>query len=294
MRSQDFDSFFPEHASTDPFQNGGTANIHDEAQQHRPDSAPVARSSLSKVTSWATFGSLELDVLVPALKPGLKTVPPKKRALSYKQNLSDPSNKEELYSPLHAACLDSGTTAREIESLLCRDHDAACRPVKVKKVNLICHPLTRKPQKQIVNELFAYPLHIAIRNGLGQDVIGILINAAPGVLNMRDGPQLETPLALLLRTRPQNINLVDVMLLKQPSCVSIRDRHDNTVIHLVCIHGGTVDVLHHLCMFFPLGLKRRNFHGKTPYQVCQERVTCSEAVLAFLAFMSESENQGLC
>jgi hypothetical protein len=249
--------------------------------------------SPSKVISWlTTLENPKLEICAaPNADAGVKATYPQKRTGLIKHKRAAAFKKEVQDSPLHFACLNPATTAKEIEALLCQDYAAASRQVKVKTTKWICHPVTRKAQEKVVNELYTYPIHIAIKNGLDKEVIGILLDAAPSVLNMRDGPQLETPLALLLRTRPQEIILLDVMLLQQPSCAFICDRHDNTVLHLACVHGGSVDVLHHLCLFFPQGLKSRNFHGKTPHELCQQRGTCSEEVSYFMA---ENEKQGLC
>lgn len=57
------------------------------------------------------------------------------------------------------------------------------------------------------------------------------------------------------------------------SFARVKDRHDNTALHIACSHYGvSKEVLKQLLCMDPCGLRWQNFHGKTPLQLLQERI----------------------
>lgn len=191
---------------------------------------------------------------------------------------------------LHRACLNPKVSAFEMDQLLRRHPQAASQSVIIKTNKPIMDPLTCKFVTKRTQEPYTFPLHLAIHNKVSHKVIEMLIKAAPSVLSIRDGRQRETPLAVLLKHSP-DVKLVDTMLLLKPKCVFLKDRHDNTAVHVACMWGVSTDVLRHLCILHPKALTQRNFYFKTPFQTANERCykKCSEAMCAFLTKFKEEE-----
>ena len=183
---------------------------------------------------------------------------------------------------LHLACLKGNINANDIDQMLRRDPSAATKSISLRTNKLVVDPLTLKVEMKLVKESYTLPLHLAIKYKASPEVIEMLVAAAPSVLLARDGPQRETPLMVMLKMQP-DVKLVDALLLKNPSCATVRDRHDNSALHIACSRGVSIDVLKHLCLMYPRGLKLRNFQGKTPCHLLQERtVMCSDEMSKFV------------
>jgi hypothetical protein len=198
--------------------------------------------------------------------------------------LEESQRDAEPASLLHLACTRPNVSAHEIDLLLRRDAKAANKPCfSMTTSKKISNPLTLKTETQIIKERFTLPLNLAIKNNATPDVLKMLINAAPSVLLMQDGPQRETPLCAYLRLTPSpDVSVVDAMLLKKPRCAFATDRHHNTALHVACNRGVSIDILRHLHILDPKAWQRRNFHDKTPYQLVQQRtVSCSDEVSRF-------------
>lgn len=203
-----------------------------------------------------------------------------KRDSSPNNQPSDTKDVRESTSPLHLACLRPAVTVKEIDQLLRRDARAAAKSVTLTTSKTVVDPVTLKQETKSVKEMYTLPLLLAIKNQASSEVLKMLIDAAPSVLLLLDGNQRESPLCAYLRLTPcPDLSVVEEMLRKSPKCVFTVDRHDNTVLHVACARGAGVDILQRLCRAFPQGLKRWNFHGKTPSQLVQQRtVTCSDDV----------------
>lgn len=185
---------------------------------------------------------------------------------------------------LHLACLWPHISAQDFDRLLKQDPQSVSRSVKIETSKPVMDPLSRTMVTKLVREPYTYPLHLAILNKASPQVIEMLIDAAPSVLLVRDGAMKETPLCVLLKLSP-DVKLVDMMLLKEPKCVFLRDRHDNTALHVACSRGVSTDVLRHLRILYPKALDRINLHGKTPLKLAQERSAnkFSESMCKFIA-----------
>lgn len=211
---------------------------------------------------------------------------PRKKWKSDKSKSDDPtvthSEPEKPPPHLHLACLKGNINAKDIDQMLRRDPSSATKSISLRTNKLVVDPLTLKVERKLVKESYTLPLHLAIKYKASPEVIEMLVAAAPSVLLARDGPQRETPLMVMLKMQP-DVKLVDALLLKNPSCATVRDRHDNSALHIACSRGVSIDVLKHLCLMYPRGLKRRNFQGKTPCQLLQERtVMCSDEMSKFV------------
>jgi len=216
-------------------------------------------------------------------------VPPNARS-SEEQPPAKKIRRDDFVPALHRACLNPKVSAFEMDQLLRQHPQAASQSVIIKTNKQVMDPLTCKFVMKQKQEPFTYPLHLAIHNKASHKVIEMLIKAAPSVLCIRDGSQRETPLAVLLKHSP-DVKLVDTMLLLKPKCVFMKDRHDNTAVHVACLWGVSTDVLRHLCILHPKALTQRNFYFKTPFETANERCynKCSEAMCAFLTEFTEDE-----
>ena len=173
-------------------------------------------------------------------------------------------------STLHRACQQSTISVQEIELLLRQDPTAASQSMTLMRNKQVVEPASLVVETKCMYEPYTYPLHIAIHNRVNADVIKCLIRAAPSVLSIQDGPLRETPLFLLLKYSP-DIELVDIMLLENPKSVLLKDRRDNTVLHIACQRGVSTAVLRHLCILYPKALNCTNFNGKTPLEIAQSQ-----------------------
>ena len=186
-------------------------------------------------------------------------------------------------SSLHRACCRPGVTPMEIYQLLQRDPGAASRSERLQTSKAVYdHGLQRRVEK-LVNEPYTLPLNLAIAHRQSNQVLDMLMNVAPAVLTMRDGPEREGPLSILLKCSPQDTDTVDRMLLLSPKCVALRDKRGNTPAHIACTRTAALDAVRHICIMYPESLRMRNSHGHTPLRLAELYTrTCSEEVCAFL------------
>jgi len=188
-----------------------------------------------------------------------------------KEEFSQQPSPEQI-SPLHLACLRSDLTVQELDQLLRRYPTDATKSVTLYSNRKVWNASTQTMETRLLKEKYTVPLHLAIHHCVSHDVIEMLMTAAPSVLMALDGPLRETPLSVLLKKQPDS-NLVAALLLQNPKCARVKDRHDNTALHVACSHYGvSKEVLKQLLCMDPRGLLRRNFHGKTPLQLLQERI----------------------
>lgn len=196
-------------------------------------------------------------------------------------------------TPLHTAVVRTNVTAKEIDLLLRQNAKFASVSAVLPPIQtMVMDPLTRTLQPKVLPQPYTYPLHLAIFYKASVDILQMLISAAPSVLLLRDGPNQETPLLLLLKKHQtlsylssvDLIQLIDAMLLKNPKCALLPDRHLNTALHTACAYGiASVDIVRHLFIVHPHALWKRNQNGQTPLQLAQRQtVTTPEDVAVFL------------
>jgi len=203
------------------------------------------------------------------------------------------------YSRLHKACCRKGrpqhqqgsvrfapVTVEEIAEILRRDPVAAYRAVVVEAVKKVYSPMTQQLVSKSVKETYTYPINLAIQSGASPRILEYLINAAPSVLVEQDGPMKECSLAILLRYKPTDYaTFENLMTFTRCACVLVRDRHENTALHIACRHAtgsdASLKIVKALVGSFPKALGMRNFHGKTPMQVLSNKIA-TESISAFL------------
>jgi hypothetical protein len=190
--------------------------------------------------------------------------------------------KLEKDAALHRACCKSNVSVEEIDTILRMDPLAASRAMVVRSVKTYYNPILVKAEQRCVKEIYSYPLNIAIKNRVHRSVLDMLIEAAPSILSLKDGSAMETSPAILLK----NAGLVatlDKMMLANSMCATSCDRHMNTLLHVACTHGASLEIVRHLCIMYPEAMQMRNRHFKTPLELSQQRIaSAADAVSTFL------------
>jgi hypothetical protein len=147
---------------------------------------------------------------------------------------------------------------------------------------------------------FKYAINIALKYHASPKVLEILAKAGPDVCMEGDGPMESGSLSIALETTAmasakttttdaaptpttsKTDEVVEVLLLANPQCATVLDRHYNTPLHCAArlrhVSVATVAKIHRA---HPAAVTLRNFHGCTPLQVAQ-RSLCNEEVLAYL------------
>ncbi|GAX14721.1 hypothetical protein FisN_11Hu262 [Fistulifera solaris] len=189
---------------------------------------------------------------------------------------------------LHHACRKSPTIS-ELEEILRKDPQAASRPIRLTTTKRVYNIQKGCLEDRTVPEPYQYPLNIAISYQASAEVIERLATAAPAVLTSFDGLAFGkqehsnlTSLHILLRHQPNDTASVDMMLLKRPSVATLVDRHGNTPLHTAVMHSAALKTIHHLNLFNPDHIKRRNGNGCTPLQLAQSLSFCSQKVVSYL------------
>lgn len=184
---------------------------------------------------------------------------------------------------LHLACCRPRVTPAEIERLLRNDPAAVSRSVALKTYKSVYSPILKHTVKKLVKEAYTYPLNLAIQHGACNQVLEMLADAAPQVLTAFDGSLREAPIFVFLKYHPHNCVLFDKLLLDCPSAAYMKDRHDNTITHVGARQGVSLEMIRHMVILNPESLRQRNFHGRTPLELAQQRTSLgTDAVATYL------------
>ena len=194
-------------------------------------------------------------------------------------------------SLLHESCRLYPTTAPVVESALRVDPEAIRRASPVVSTNesaaltkprgiagmALPNKLQRKQQ-----EIYSYPVNIAIKHGASMEVLQLLVNAGKDVLELKDGNDASSSLAIALTTKTCDLNLVNLLVRANPECVKVADRRANYPLHIAASFGCSFEIVRHLHRIFPKALQMRNFHSQTPLDIAQRSTVCPEEVMNFL------------
>ena len=201
------------------------------------------------------------------------------------------SGSMETSSLLHQSCRLYPTNGPIVESALQFDPEAIRRVVPVVSTNesaaltkprgmagmALPNKMQRKPQ-----EIYSYPVNIAIKHGGSSEVLQILVNAGKDVLALQDGNDASSSLAIALTTKKCDLNLVKLLTTANPQCVKVADRRANYPLHIAASFGCSLDIVRHIQRIFPKALQMRNFHSQTPLDIAQRSTVCPEEVMNFL------------
>jgi hypothetical protein len=194
-----------------------------------------------------------------------------------------PSIRPQPSDALHLACCRPRVTPAEIERLLRNDPAAVTRSVALTSYKSVYSPILKQKIKKLVKEAYTYPLNLAIQHGACNQVLEMLADAAPQVLTTFDGSLREAPIFVFLKYHPHNCVLFDKLLLDCPSVAYMKDRHDNTITHVGARQGVSLEMIRHMVILNPESLRQRNFHGRTPLELAQQRTSLgTDAVATYL------------
>eukprot|EP00934_Nitzschia_sp_Nitz4_P007036 Nitzschia sp. Nitz4//scaffold7_size249615//182554//184512//NITZ4_001196-RA/size249615-processed-gene-0.307-mRNA-1//1//CDS//3329558499//7026//frame0 len=194
---------------------------------------------------------------------------------------ADAQSNNAVESLLHQSCRLYPTTAAVVESALRIDPEAVRKAV----------PVTVEKGKKLQN-VYGYPVNVAMTHGGSQEVIEMLIKAGPDVLIRKDGNDGAGSLGIALVNGGDN-KLVDMLIQANPECVTVADRKGNYPLHVAVNYGRPLELVKRLHTLFPGALQKRNFHSQTPLDIAQISTRCSEEVMNYLqsaAFSSLERN----
>jgi hypothetical protein len=199
--------------------------------------------------------------------------------LEHNNNNNMPNNNSQIEttSLLHQSCRLYPTTAAVVESALRIDPDAVRRAVAVTSQQMNQGAAkTKKPQ-----EIYAYPINIAIKHDATMEVVQMLVQAGPDVLVQADGTDGAGSLGIALLHKC-SLEFVNVLVTANPSCARVADRRANYPLHIAVAGGLSLAIVKRLHMAFPKALEMRNFHSQTPLDMAQRSTRCPEPVMNYL------------
>lgn len=173
---------------------------------------------------------------------------------------------------LHKACMKRGAEAEVIAAILKIDKNLARISHQIYQVKNVYDCPSYQTREAKVKEKYCYPLNIAIRNQIQFAAIELLVKAAPQVAAMPDGAMKEGSLSILLKHNPDDTQLADLLLLSNPTCATLLDKHGNSPLHIACQFGASLPTVKHICILHPQALKMRNRFGLTPIEVAQRSI----------------------
>jgi len=129
-----------------------------------------------------------------------------------------------------------------------------------------------KTKLTIPQSPYSLPLHIALANRANLSVIKLLVVRSPLVLQMNDGPEELSPLALALTmgldaTFCHFLLAADTQKTASSCCTVTR----NLPLHLACRHGVSLDLTLALLYSNPAAVIHKNLHGETPLNILMSR-----------------------
>lgn len=242
------------------------------------------KNNTLKRTAWGMTSSPSMLNATFNLIPTEETKPSSfLRQAFYGNKTTETAPKRRKVQPvlsLHQACAEG--SIEEIEAALSGDATAAGKPLSISTEKQVYNRVTNKVEKKSVKASYSFALNLALQKKLDAETIDKLVEAAPEVLSVADGQSREYSLHVLLKNMPEDLTSVDMILLKNPSVVSLTDRHFNTALHIACANGASIDIIRHLCILYPEALTMRNFHGQTPVELARRGAVCSDEVSEYL------------
>jgi len=268
----------------------------DPSSRKRPSATPydslkeLVKSKQPQLSSINNSVSTDNKGTLPVSKPSAflrqalyKQQQPQQQSLFKRRKVptEDPSLIPVGESELHRACADGNV--EEIVKALEQDRVQAARAIRITSTKNIYNPGTYKMEEQQVQENYTFALNLAIRAKATPEVLEKLAKAAPGVLTEKDGDAQECALAVLFKTSPTDMVTADKFLLQNPDCARVTDRKHNTVLHIACQNGASLDTIRHLVILYPEALFLQNAYGETPVQLSQRCIhRCSNQVATYL------------
>ena len=191
-------------------------------------------------------------------------------------------NTMEMSSLLHQSCRLYPKTSAVVESALRIDPDSVRRAIPVK---------AEQGQSKKSQNVYGYPVNVALTHGGSVEVLKLLIEAGPDVLVQKDGTSGSGSLSIALSSKC-DITTVNMLVQANVECVKLADRRGNFPLHVAVNYGHPLQIVKRLYSIYPDALKMRNFHSETPLDIAQRSTRCAEEVMNFLqkAAFSKLEN----
>lgn len=198
---------------------------------------------------------------------------------------------------LHNSCKLYPDTCAIVESALQMDPDAIRRPIPIdcsdEKLTTIIAPTNHNNKdggggssnkRRALLEQYSYPINIALKSNACTDVLKLLIEQGPDVLDKPDGPNRACSLSFAITfERPKSI--LEMILKANPKSARTVDRHSNTPLHVLvrsnCSDLCTFETIHMVYQAYPEALAAKNFHRESPLEVAQRVEGCPEMVVNF-------------
>lgn len=175
-------------------------------------------------------------------------------------------------SLLHQSCRLYPTTDAVVESALRIDPDAIRRAVPT----TVDHGSLKK-----ANNVYGYPINVALTYGASMGVLKMLVLAGPDVLIQKDGTDGSGSLGIALSLKC-DIAVVSLLIEANPQCVRVADRRGNYPLHVAVSCGLPLPIVKLLFAMYPKAQEMRNFHSQTPLDIAQRSTRCPEEVMNFL------------
>jgi hypothetical protein len=208
--------------------------------------------------------------MVPPLSPF-------RSASTHQRQVPTKSGSNNFSDFLHFACAAQSKSFDAVEKLALRDLSAAHRRMS-EHGKLIMQKAVIASNKKLpksaergswIKPRYTLPLNIAIQYNADPRVLELLVHIAPQVLQIPDGPNLESSLHIAIKHHCPTKS-IDMMLMTMPSAAATRDRHSNTPLHAACLmRPGEDDLIRNLLLCHPEAAKERNFHAQTPLFLLQ-------------------------
>jgi hypothetical protein len=149
-------------------------------------------------------------------------------------------------------------------------------------------------KRRKVDEIYGYPINIALHHDAADDVIDLLLREGPDVLSLPDGPYESSTLAIAIDMGKPH-NLLRRIMKANPRAMLTRDKYDNLPLHAILRNRNTpsLESVKILYRAYPEGLGTTNFHGHTPLDLAVRNEACGEAVLNFLQSAQFKEQEDL-
>jgi hypothetical protein len=196
---------------------------------------------------------------------------------THQMHLSSEIGSNQRADLLHFACATQSRSFDVIEKLVVRDLSAAHRRMSnhgkiiMQKAVIASNKELPKLAKRSswIRPRYTLPLNIAIQYNADPRVLELLINIAPQVIQIPDGPNMESSLHIAIKHHLP-MKSIDMMLRAMPSAAATRDRHDNSPLHATCLIRPEEDALiRTLLLCHPEAANERNFHAQTPLFLLQ-------------------------
>jgi hypothetical protein len=123
------------------------------------------------------------------------------------------------------------------------------------------------------------------------DCLRALALAAPSVLTTKESNGL-TSLLISIKQSHRNVLTADMLVMSNPLCSHMLDSRNNTVLHMACANGSSLDVLRHLAIIYPEALALRNHSGQTPLNIAQAQTSMCPSEIADYLWERAQINEG--